>query len=138
MANEGPGVKLSIWLLTAKRQKSLWLFFVKWRATYHWKALDKGYNFAYLNRRFSEEVMGFQSRESPNFKNFGTPNLGVPWQDDIWVLAPWLGTKNIMRKVVGCPKFGLWWVLWVRVCPWFICAPKMLQLCINQLVVWFV
>jgi len=27
-----------------------------------------------------------------------------------------------------------WWVLWVRVCLWFIRASKVLQLCINQLV----
>jgi hypothetical protein len=55
------------------------------------------------------------------------------------VLAPWLSTKNIIRgKVVVFPKFGPWWVLWVRVCSWFIHAPKMLQLCTNQFVIWFV
>jgi len=26
--------------------------------------------------------------------------------------------------VVASPKCGPWWVLWIRVCPWFICAPK--------------
>ncbi len=26
----------------------------------------------------------------------------------------------------------------IRVYPWFICGPKVFQLCINQLVVWFV
>ncbi len=41
--------------------------------------------------------MGFQSCESPNFKNFDTPKLEVPKQNDIWVLAIWLGTKNIIR-----------------------------------------
>jgi hypothetical protein len=31
------------------------------------------------------KVMGFQSRESPHFRNFMIPNLGVPGQNDIWV-----------------------------------------------------
>ncbi len=37
--------------------------------------------------------MGFQSCRSPNFENFGTPNLGVWRQNDIWVQAPWLDTS---------------------------------------------
>jgi hypothetical protein len=37
-----------------------------------------------------------------NFENFGIPNLWVSGQNDIWVQAPWLGTKNIIRgKVVA-------------------------------------
>ncbi len=65
--------------------------------------------------------------------------LGVLGQNDIWVQAPWLGTNNTIRgKVVASPKSRPWWVLWVHVCSWLICAPKVLQLCIKQLVVWFV
>jgi hypothetical protein len=41
-------------------------------------------------------------------------------------------------KVVASPKSKLWWILWVRICPWFVLAPKVFQLCTNQLVVWFV
>jgi hypothetical protein len=53
--------------------------------------------------------------------------------------ASWRGTKyNIRGKVVPSPKSGLWWVLWVLVYPWLIHAPKVLRLCTNQLVVWFV
>jgi hypothetical protein len=40
--------------------------------------------------------------------------------------------------VVASPKSRLWWVLWICVCLWFIYAPKVRQLCTNQLVVWFV
>jgi hypothetical protein len=38
------------------------------------------------------------------------------------------------------PKSRSWWILWICVCPWFVRAPKVLQLCTNQLVwfVWFV
>jgi len=51
--------------------------------------------------------MGFQSCKNPNFGNFEIPNLGVPRQNDIWVHAPSLGTKNtIMGKVVAYPSPG--------------------------------
>ncbi len=48
----------------------------KWRVTYHWKALNKGYNFAsYLFKwRFSQEVMGLQNEGNPNFE---TLDLGI-------------------------------------------------------------
>jgi hypothetical protein len=46
--------------------------------------------------------MGLQSCGSPNFENFGTPNLGVPGQNDIWVLALWPGPYNIIM--------GRWWL----------------------------
>ncbi len=38
----------------------------------------------------------------------------------------------------GFPKSRSWWVLWVCVCPWFIHALKVLQVCTNQLLIWFV
>jgi len=83
--------------------------------------------------------MHLQSCNSPNFWEFRDSHLGVLGQNDIWVLVAWLGTKYIIKgKVVASPKFGLWWVLWIRVCPWFVRAPKVFKLHINQLVVWFV
>jgi hypothetical protein len=49
--------------------------------------------------------MGFQSYDSPNLGNFGTPNFGVVGQNDIWVLAPWPSIENTIRgKVVASPK----------------------------------
>jgi hypothetical protein len=60
----------------------------------------------------------------------------LKWDNIIFLLALWLGTENNIRgKVVASPKSKPWWVLLVRVCPWFVGAPKVLQLCINQLVV---
>jgi len=71
----------------------------------------------HLNQR-SKKNLGFQSRKSFNFENFGTPNLGVLGQNDIWVHAPWPSTNNTIRgKVVASPKIRPWWVLWVCVCP---------------------
>jgi hypothetical protein len=65
--------------------------------------------------------------------------LGSP--ETKWHLGagPWPGIVNTIRgKVMASPKFGPWWVLWIRVCSWLVRAPKMLKLRINQLVVWFV
>jgi len=49
----------------------------KWRATYHWKALDKGYKFALylisiggLHTKLSPPPTHTPSCESPNFENF--------------------------------------------------------------------
>jgi hypothetical protein len=65
--------------------------------------------------------------------------LGVSGQKIIWMWTSWRDTKYTNRgKVVASPKFGRWWVLWIWICPWFILAPKVFKLCINQLVVWFV
>ncbi len=93
----------------------------------------------HINQRSSKKIMGLQTRKIPHFKNFETLNLKVPRQNDIWVQAPWSSTKNIIRgKAVASLKSRLWWVLKIRVCPWLIRAPKVLQLCTNQLVVWVV
>jgi hypothetical protein len=54
-------------------------------------------------------MMGPQSHESPNFENFGIPNLGIPRQNDVWVQALWLGIENTIRgKVIASPKSALW------------------------------
>jgi hypothetical protein len=138
---KGPKVKLSIWFSTIKSLESPWFTCVK--VACHimlessWSRLRLCFK-SHLNQRFPQEIIGLQSCESPNFKNFGTPNLGIPGQNDIWVLAPWLGIENIIKgKVVASPKSGPWWILWVCVCLWVIRAPKVFQLCSNQLVVWF-
>jgi len=92
-----------------------------------------------FNWRFSHKVMALQSSRSPNFESFGIPNLVVPKQNNTWMQPLWLIIENTIRgKVVASPKSELWWVLWVCVCPWLVRAPKVFQLCTNQLVVWFV
>ncbi len=73
----------------------------------------------YFNRRFTHKVV-----RVPILRISGFP-FGSPRQNDIWVLVPWPGTKyTIKGKVVVSPKFEPWWVLWVRVCSWFVYAPK--------------
>jgi len=100
-----------------------------------WRGLQLCFQ-PHLNWRSAQKVMGLQSRKSPNFENFGTPNLEVSGQNNIWVHAPWLGTKNTKRgKVMASRKSGAWWILWIHVCLWLVRAPKMFQLCTNQLVI---
>jgi hypothetical protein len=70
----------------------------RWRATYHWKALNKGYNFS-LNlisigglhtKLWAPKVAGFPTLGTLGI--LGLP-LGVSGQNDIWVLVLWPGTK---------------------------------------------
>jgi hypothetical protein len=49
-----------------------------------------------------------KSQESKLWE-FQHSHLGVPGQNDIWVLVPCLSTKYIIRgKVLASPKFELW------------------------------
>jgi hypothetical protein len=107
----------------------------RWRVTYRWKAFDEGYNFALdliliggLHAKLRESYLW-------KFRDFQVRVLG---QNAIWMWASWRDTKYIIRgKVVASPKSGPWWILWIWICPWLFLTPKVLQLCINQLVVWF-
>jgi len=139
---EGLKVKLSIWFLTTKSWESPWFIYVKVSFQITLKSSRRELQLSFkphFNWRFAQKIMGLQSCKSPNFGNFGILNLGVSGQNDIWVLAPWPSIENtIMGKVMVILKSRPWWVLWVHLCPWFINASKVLQPCINQLVVWFV
>jgi len=84
----------------------------------------------HFDPRSAHKVMGFQSRGSPNWRDFGTPTRESRERKAIWMWAPWRGAKNTIKgKVVASPKFGLWWVLCVRVA-----HGSVLQLCTNHLV----
>jgi hypothetical protein len=117
-------------------------FACKWHVTYHWKALNEGYNFA----SNLTSIGGLHTKlwapkvvEIPILGISGLPFLKVLEQNDIWVLVPRLGTKYTIRgKVMAFLKPGLWWILWICVCSWIVYASKVFQLCTNQLVVWFV
>jgi hypothetical protein len=72
--------------------------------------IDEGYNFRpHLNWRSTQEIMSFQSRRSSNFGNFGTPNMGILGQNDVWLLALRPGIENTIKgKVVVSPKSEPW------------------------------
>jgi hypothetical protein len=103
----------------------------RWRATYYWKVLDEGYNFAW-------DLISIGSLHTKLWESqlweFRDSHLRVFGQNDIWVLVPWLGIEYTIRgKVVASPKSGPWWVMWVRVYPWFICAPKCCNYALTNL-----
>jgi len=57
---------------------------------------------------YAQNCGPLKSQES-KFGEFEDFNLGVLKQNDIWVLTPWPGIENIIRrKVVASLKFGLW------------------------------
>jgi hypothetical protein len=125
---ERSGVKLLIWPLTTKSRESPQFPCVE--VAFHillkssWQGLQLCFR-PHLNQRSAHKIMGLQSHGSPNFGNFAIPTWESRDKNDIWVLALWLGKKNTIRgKVVASPKSGLWWILWLFVCSWFVRAPK--------------
>jgi hypothetical protein len=125
---EGLEVELAIWLPTTKSLESPRFPCVKVACHITLESSWWGLYLCFkphLKQRFVHKVMGPQSCMSPNFWEFLDSHLGVPRQNEIWVLVPWPRTEYTIRgKVVASPKFGPWWVLWVCVCPWFLHAPK--------------
>jgi hypothetical protein len=129
-SKEGSRIKLPIWLPTNKSRESPWVICMQ--VACHiilkrsWQGLQLFFK-PYLNRRSTQKVMNLQSCRRPNLGNFGAPNLGVPGQNDIWVLVPWLAIGNTIRgKVVPSPKSRPRWIMWVCVCSCFVRAPKVL------------
>jgi len=111
----------------------------RWHTTYHWKFFDEGYEFALdltsiggLHAKlWASKVTGVLIL---GISGLSHGSLGTKWHLAIGPMAK--HTVNTIRgKVVASPKFEPWWVLWIYVYPWFIHAPKVLWLCINQFVV---
>jgi hypothetical protein len=127
-------VKLAIWLPTTKSQKSTQFPYVQVACDISlkksWRGLQLFFRH-YLNQKSRDKIMGPQNCGSPNLENFKTKwHLGA---------SPMARHRmNYKGEVVASPKSKLWWVLWVWSCPWLIQTPKMLKLCSNQLVLWFV
>jgi hypothetical protein len=121
---ERSGIKLTIWLLTIESQKSTQFLCVKVTCDIPLKSSWQGIQLCFrphLNRRSAYKVMGPQNRENPTLR------ILVLGQNAIWMWVSWKGTYYTIRgKVMASPKFELWWILWIRVCPWFILAPKVL------------
>ncbi len=110
----------------------------KWCATYCWKDFDKGYNFSLdltlikgLHKKlWSSKVQGVPISEIPTWE----------YQNKMIFGCSLYGYHKEYYKGEGggFPKSKPWWILWVHVCSWLVRAPKVLQLCTKQLVVWFV
>jgi hypothetical protein len=75
-----PKVKMSIWLPTIKSWELPWITCVQVACHIFLESSILGIQLflkPHLNQRFSQDVMAFQSDESPNFENCGTLELGV-------------------------------------------------------------
>jgi hypothetical protein len=137
---EGSGVKLAVWFPTTKSQESTWspCVEVAWRGVaWHWKAFKKGYNF------FSDLI----SIAGLHTELWGPKVTGIPTLTISGFPSGSLGTKShldvglVKRHKVyykgeggGFPQVQAVVSLWVRVCLWLVLAPKVLQLCTNNLV----
>jgi hypothetical protein len=126
-AKEGSGVKLAVWFPSTKSRESPWLPCVQVACHIFLKSSSRGLQLCFkphVNQKYAYKVMGFQSCWSPNFGNFGSPTW-ESWDKMTFECGPWPCTKYVITgKVVASPKSGSWWILCVRVCLWFVRAPK--------------
>jgi hypothetical protein len=105
--------------------------------TYHWKGLNKAYNF----------TLDFTSIKGLNNKLWPSKVPKVPisgisrlptWESqDKWHVTIMSNHWEYYKGDGGFPQFKTWWALWVRVCPWLVYASKVPQLHTKQLLVWF-
>jgi hypothetical protein len=81
--------------------------------------------------------MGPQSPGSPNFGNFGTPTW-ESWDKSHLDVGP-MGSHRVYYKGEGGGFLQVRAVVSLvsPSCPSLVLAPKVLQQCTNQLVVWF-
>jgi hypothetical protein len=125
---ERSGVKLAIWLPTIQNWESPSFLCVKGDVPHTIGKLSMRATML-LQNAFQLEVCT-QSYGPPKLRKsqlweFGDSHLVVPGQNDIWVLVLWPSIEyTIKGKVVASPKSKPWWILWICVYPWFVCAPK--------------
>jgi hypothetical protein len=138
---ERPGVKLPIWLPTTKSQKSPDFLAWKWRVTYRWKALDEGYNFPLNLISINDLHAKLWAPKVARIPVVGIsgPPLGSP--ETKWHLgASPMAKHRVYYKAEG-GGFPQVQAMLSLMSPWLPVArpcTKVLQLCTNQLVVWFV
>jgi hypothetical protein len=106
-------------------------------ATYHWKALDEGYNFALdliTIKRLHRKLCALKVMGVPSVAILGLRrgSLGTKSHLDV---AP-VERRRIYYKGEGGGFPQIWAVMSVLCpsCPWLVLAPKVLQLCTNHFV----
>jgi hypothetical protein len=103
----------------------------RWRVTYCWKTLDKGYYFTldFISIGGLHTKLWAPKIARSQLWEFWDSHLWVLGQSDIWVLVPWPSTKyTIRRKLVASPKFGSWWIIMNPCLPMAYPCTKMPQL----------
>jgi hypothetical protein len=134
---EGLGVKLTIWLQPLKVGNRPDFLPCMGRATYLWKALNEGYNFA----SNLITIGGLHAKlwrpkviEVPTLAISGLPlgSLGTKSHLDMGLM----GNHRVYYKGEG-GGFPQVWAMVSLVspnCPWLVLAPKVFQLCTNHFV----
>jgi len=135
------GVKLAIWLPTTKVGNRPNFLVCKGRATYHWRALNEGYN-------FSSDLISIGGLHT---KLWGPKFTGVPTLAISRLPLGSPGTKShldvglVEKHIIyykgegdGFPQVRAVVSFVNPSYSWFVLASKVLQLCINHLYVGFV
>jgi hypothetical protein len=108
----------------------------RWRATYRWKALHKGYNFDLNLISIGGLHIKLCAPKVARVPTLGSENPRTKCHLDVSLMA--------MHKIYykgeggGFPQVRAMVSLVSSSCPWLVLAPKVLQLCINQIVFGFV
>jgi len=130
-------VKLPIWLPTRKIRNWPDLLSCKQRAIYRWKALDESYNFASDRTSIQgllAKLLGFKVAGVSASAISGLPleSLGEKSHLDV---GPMERCRVYYKgEGDGSPQVRAVVSLVCLCCPWFVLAPKVLQLCTNHLV----
>jgi len=133
----------SNWQFDSQRLKvGNWSDFLvcRWSVTYRWKVLDEGYNFAFNLISIEGLHTKLWGPKVARVSILGISGLPIRNPGTKCHLDPNLVVNHIIYykgEGGGFPKSKSWWILWVWVCPRLVLTPKVLQLCPNQLVVWF-
>jgi hypothetical protein len=77
--------------------------------------------------------MGVQNGGNLNFENCGIPSLESRKKCHLNVAFVVNHIKYYKGEVVASPKFESSWILCIHVCSKFVCAPKVFQQCITNL-----
>jgi len=101
------------------------------RATYCWKALDDSYNFA----SNLTSIQGLLAKWETPLTWFRNSHVGVPREKSHLDVGPVERSRvHYKEEGGGFPQVRAVVSLVCPCCPWFILAPKVLQLCINHFV----
>jgi len=136
-SKEGPGVKLTFWLLATKIRESTWSRCVQVKCDTplesSWGELQLCFR-PHSNRRLGREVMNVQSFES----QFRDSTLGVPGKSAIWMQVRQRVTrKYYMGEGGGFPRIRAVVSQVSPSCPWLVPTPRVYRMWANPLDGWF-
>jgi hypothetical protein len=131
------GIKLAVWLPTTKSQESTRFPCAQVACNILLESSQWGIQLCFkphLHQRSARNVMALQSYGSPNFGNSGLPlgspktkshlDVGLVERRRVYYKGEGGGFPQV-RAVVSLVNLN---------CPWFVLAPKVLQLCTNHFV----